>query len=80
MQGNQTEYMHLFTCTDFSGKLNAECDEGVLKWVDKADVMSLSLWEGDRIFLEEMTKRNGFFSLKLSYENDRLCKSTLCRY
>lgn len=80
MQGNQTEYMHLFTCTDFSGKLNADCDEGVLKWVDKADVKSLSLWEGDRIFLEEMTKRNGFFSLKLSYENDRLCKSTLCRY
>ncbi len=80
MRGNQTEYMHLFTCNDFSGKLNADCDEGVLKWVDKAEVMSLSLWEGDRIFLEEMTKRNGFFSLKLSYENDRLCKSKLYRY
>ena len=29
-----TEYMHLFTCSGFTGDLK-ECDEGELEWIDK---------------------------------------------
>ncbi len=27
------------------------CNEGTLEWVKKEDVLSLNLWEGDKIFL-----------------------------
>ena len=46
-----TEYMHLFTCTDWEGTPR-ECDEGELAWIDKKKLLSLPMWEGDRIFLE----------------------------
>ena len=47
----ETEWMHLFTATEFTGKLK-ECDEGVLEWVDKEFLYSLPMWEGDKIFLK----------------------------
>ena len=31
-----TEYMHLFTCGDFTGNLR-ECDEGELAWIPKEE-------------------------------------------
>ena len=31
---DETEFMHLFTATEFAGSLK-DCDEGVLEWVDK---------------------------------------------
>ena len=30
----ETEYMHLFTCTDWTGE-EKECDEGELAWIEK---------------------------------------------
>ncbi len=72
-----TEYMHLFTCCDFSGKLK-ECDEGVLEWVDKTKIYSLPLWEGDKIFLELIQDPNHpFFSLRLEYCDDTLTSAIL---
>lgn len=70
----ETEYMHLFTCNDFSGTLidSRDCSEGNLEWVEISKVSSLPLWEGDKIFLELLTKDIGFFSLKLQYKGEKL--------
>ena len=65
--GDDGEYMHLFTCDDFSGTLR-ECDEGVLEWVPKEKTRELDLWEGDNIFLDLIEDAgHPFFSLKLVY-------------
>ena len=65
-----TEYMHLFTVKSFSGDLIDDCNEGVLEWVDKSQVTSLPIWEGDKIFLELLNGETRFFSLKLVYDKD----------
>ena len=72
-----TEYMHLFTTGSFSGEVKSECDEGELRWIDKRELLSLPMWEGDKIFLELIDGKTEFFSLKLVYEGERLISSTL---
>lgn len=71
-----TEYMHLFTADGFEGQL-AGCDEGELAWVKKEDVPTLRLWEGDRVFLELLTKEEPFFLLKLIYRGEALAGAVL---
>ncbi len=71
-----TEYMHLFTCTDWTGDPR-ECDEGELAWIEKKRLLTLPMWEGDRIFLELLDKDTPFFSLKLVYEGEHLTKAVL---
>ena len=72
-----TEYMHLFTCTDFSGELK-DCDEGVLEWIDKQEVLNLPLWEGDKIFLKLIETNDApFFSLRLEYCGEKLTSAIL---
>ena len=71
-----TEYMHLFHSTDFSGELR-DCDEGVLEWVDKKRLLTLPIWEGDRIFLRLLDTDVPFFSLKLCYTGDSLTRAVL---
>ena len=61
------EHMFLFTCDDFSGDL-ADCDEGILEWIDKRTLYDLELWEGDRIFLQKLERDCQFFTLKLAYD------------
>ena len=70
------EYMHLYTCTDWTGEL-LECNEGELEWIDKRDLYDLTLWEGDRVFLKLLEQDTPFFSLKLVYEGDKLVKTVL---
>lgn len=72
-----TEYMHLFTASDYSGEIDYDCDEGVLEWVKKEDVRNLPIWEGDKIFFDLLDTETRFFSLKLCYEGDRLVSHTL---
>ena len=67
----ETEYMHLFKATGFSGQIK-ECDEGVLEWIEKDKLRSIPQWEGDKIFLDLLDKDVPFFSLKLQYEGDFL--------
>lgn len=67
-----TEYMHLFTSNDFSGKLTNSCEEGELVWIDKRAVCELPIWEGDKIFFNLLDNNTAFFSLKLCYEGDTL--------
>jgi 8-oxo-dGTP diphosphatase len=73
------EYMHLFTADRYEGILQ-ECDEGDLAWIPKSQMPALTLWEGDRIFLEELLSSERFFSLKLRYEGERLAESEIIRY
>ena len=79
----ETEQMHLFTSDDFLGEdqyphytggeeTATDCNEGNLAWVDKPVVSSLSLWEGDRVFLSLLEQNEPFFSLKLVYRGDAL--------
>ncbi len=78
VSGGDTEYMHLFTSSDFSGKLMESCDEGNPEWVDIPDVYSLPIWEGDKVFLKLIeSDETPFFSLKLIYEGDTLVQSIL---
>ena len=72
----ETEWMHLFTADQFSGEIK-ECDEGVLEWVEKEKLLSLPLWEGDKIFLRLLDQNVPFFSLKLTYEGDNLREAVL---
>ena len=71
-----TEYMHLFLSTDFTGTVK-DCDEGVLEWVGKKRLLTLPIWEGDRIFLRLLDSDVPFFSLKLCYSGDRLTRAVL---
>jgi len=71
-----TEYMHLFTATGWEGEPH-ECDEGELAWIKKADLLSLPLWEGDKIFLRLLDTDEPFFSLKLQYEGEKLVLAVL---
>lgn len=73
---DQTEFMHLFTATEFTGSIR-ECDEGTLEWVDKAMVAKLPHWDGDLIFLDLLQKEHPFFSLKLTYRGSELLEAIL---
>lgn len=71
-----TEYMHLFTCNDFTGTIR-ECDEGDLEWIDREALLSLPIWEGDKIFLRLLATDTPFFSLKLCYRGSTLVNAVL---
>ncbi len=72
----ETEYMHLFTASGYTGAIH-ECDEGVLEWIGKAELLALPQWEGDRIFLRLLDQDVPFFSLKLRYEGEKLRQAVL---
>ena len=71
-----TEYMFLYTADGYEGEIGV-CKEGTLEWVKKKDMYSLNLWEGDKIFLKLLEEGYPFFSLKLSYEGDKLVNASL---
>ena len=71
-----TEYMHLFCSTDFSGEIK-KCEEGELEWIDKQELLSLPIWEGDKIFLDLLWQDAPFFLLKLRYDKDVLIEAVL---
>ena len=72
-----TEYMHLFHAKQFSGEIRKDCDEGNLEWIEKEKLISLPIWEGDKIFLALLDQNTPFFSLKLCYKGDSLISHTL---
>ncbi|MBE6910408.1 MAG: 8-oxo-dGTP diphosphatase [Ruminococcaceae bacterium] len=71
-----TEYMYLFTADAWTGQLKT-CDEGDLEWIKKEKLLSLKLWEGDKIFLRLLDSDEPFFLLKLRYEGDTLVLAQL---
>ncbi len=81
LEGWGTDYMHLYTASEYEGNLRETCEEGELRWIPKAEIPELSLWEGDRIFLKLLTQDAPFFSLKLRYDReDRLVEHVLVSY
>ena len=73
----ETEHMHLFTATSATDTF-LPCDEGELSWIEKERILSLNLWEGDRVFLKLMEdEERPFFSLKLVYLGDELTRVIL---
>ena len=67
------EYMYLYTATKWTGRLT-DCDEGELVWLDKKELLTKKLWEGDRLFLKALDERTEFFMMKFRYEGERLAE------
>lgn len=47
----------LFVCEDFSGEPK-DGNEGSFKWVDMSDISKVPLYDGERVFLENIFKYN----------------------
>ena len=75
-EGWNTEYMCLYTADGYEGEI-IPCNEGVLEWIRKEDLLKLNLWEGDKIFLKLFQENAPFFSLKLAYKGDVLTEAVL---
>lgn len=69
----EDEEMYLFTA-EVPGNIDhsPDCNEGDLKWIRKEDVLSLSLWEGDRCFLKPLLEGKTAINMTLVYEGDKL--------
>lgn len=61
------ERMYLYTASVSSDYYDENCNEGQLKWIDKSDILSLNMWEGDHIFLERLLADKPYFELSLVY-------------
>ena len=71
----EAENMYLYTATSWTGELNENCSEGELRWIPVKDIPSLNLWEGDRLFMEALSKGKNDIALSLYYEGDTLKKA-----
>lgn len=76
-QWQETEQMHLFTATGWTGTMKESCDEGVLKWVPRDQVLQLPIWAGDKIFFRLLEEERPPFLLKLRYTGDTLVEAVL---
>lgn len=68
--GFEDWYVFVFTATEFDGVVT-DTEEGELEWVKDAELLTLTLWEGDRMFLKWLDQK-GFFSAKFVYKGERL--------
>lgn len=68
----EDELMFMFTASEFEGELTDTCNEGELAWINKDKLMDLSLWEGDRYFLQDLIDGKPLVNMKLTYEGDTL--------
>ena len=72
----EDEDMHLFSADRYTGEI-IDCDEGDLAWIDKADLLRLTMWEGDKVFLRLLDTRRNFFDLTLNYHGETLVGAVL---
>lgn len=63
-------YAFVFVAEAADGNLITSA-EGDLRWIANDDLLSLNLWEGDRIFLPWLDKP-GYFSAKFTYQAGKL--------
>lgn len=63
----ENERMYLYTALVNSDYYNPACNEGNLKWINKDDILSLNMWEGDHVFLEKLLADESYFELSLIY-------------
>lgn len=67
---HQDWYVYVYTAEKFDGEL-IESDEGILEWVETAQLARLPLWEGDPIFFKWL-ESDKFFSGKFVYRDKKL--------
>lgn len=67
----EDETMYVYTADGFTGT-EIPCDEGDLYWIQKDKINSLSLWEGDKVFLPRLFDGSPYFTLTLRYKGDVL--------
>ena len=65
----------VYTATNFSGSL-IDSDEGVLEWIPKQKIFDLNLWEGDKIYMKWLEKKD-FFMAKFIYKKKMLKNYTV---
>lgn len=63
----ESERMYLYAAHVDSDYFNPACNEGNLKWIDKKDILSLNMWEGDHVFLKKLLADEAYFELSLIY-------------
>lgn len=68
----ESENMHLFSASEFSGKVDMNCNEGELHWVERSRLLELPTWEGDRFFLTRMLNGASRINMTLYYEGNKL--------
>ncbi len=64
-------YVYVFVVEDFEGVAWERSAEGLLAWIPNEDVLSLPLWEGDRVFLPWLDGGR-FFSGTFRYRDGAL--------
>ena len=73
----ESEAMHLYSVYGFTGEI-IDCDEGQLEWIHKDKLYELTMWEGDKLFLDKIATPDGdFFEMKLTYSGDTLTSAIL---
>jgi len=80
---DETLLIFVYTASDYEGDIDYDdCDEGTLQWVDTDAVTDLDLWDGDRLFWEWMTSKDGhrFFSARFVYSGEALVKHEVSFY
>ena len=65
--GEQDIFTYVYRVTKTSGELQ-ENHEGELSWFHKDDILDLSLWEGDRVFLPWVLEEGPFFEATFFYK------------
>ena len=71
------DYMYLFTVSAWQGDFDLDCDEGELAFVEREKVLSLPMWEGDKIFLALIAADAAYFNLTLEYKGETLSRAEL---
>ena len=66
----ESEEMFLYTSDDYEGELSDDCHEGDLRWVPIDEILDLSLWDGDRIFLKKLFDGEDSIELTFYYDKD----------
>ncbi len=59
---NLEEMMYIYIAKQFEGEIS-ECDEGELHWRLKDEIMTLNIWESDRLFLPYLLNEQYFVGL-----------------
>jgi 8-oxo-dGTP diphosphatase len=75
---NEDWYAFVFLCDEFEGEITDSL-EGNLAWIENEKLLSLPLWEGDRLFLP-LLDQPGFFSGKFVYQEGKLIAYELMQY
>ncbi len=68
--GQNDWYVFVYRFDEFSGEM-IDSPEGNLKWITSEEMSEISLWDGDRIFMEWL-ERNEIFSAAFNYKSGRL--------